>query len=850
MSDLSQVAGEVPVAGAQLPSATASEALDVSPRPLPVIVCNKKHLRLITDEALEAIGQANSSPTIFQMGGQLVRIRTRNPDPEIEILTQDAARGCLARCANWVNAYAQADGAVKCVPVPPPLEIVRDILSLAHWPASLVPHLTAVVRSPAFMRDGELICTPGFHAKHGIYYSPDRDLVIPPVSATPTKDEVEEAKRLIFEDLVPDFPFVDDKGASKAHYVAMILAPFVRDMIGGPTPQFVVDAAKEGTGKTILAGAAITIFTGLPAATMAISKYDEETRKAITATVIAGATHLLFDNVSGLVESGVLANALTSPVWSDRILGESRLIRLPIRWLCILTGNNVQLSRELARRTLLIRLEPNSEKPWERKPESFRHYPLTEWVTQNRGRLIWSALTFIQNWIAQGKKPGPKTLGSFEDFSRIIGGILQAANIGGFLGNVTDFFDRADDTEDEWRAFVPVWWNEFRNDAKVSKELLRLARTQKMLPSVIAKTADKKELASQNKSFGRLLPQKIGACYSGFKILDAGKASRDGSRLYKLERLATGSTTIDLLTPEMRDWSQLCPVLWYAYEESSFTVDDVLVFAAQLGLFGEIIGDLSTETLRNGRNRRFNTLIYDEESGDELRLARRAAIQMEAELAKIANCTVGLFIVVQKSEIGAATYQLAIAPEGNPPKTRKHENRQRAEMGLSTITDEAIVHAARWMRYSFGGVGNPVIPFTVLLPCGLTSHEGNYLCDLCHVWWQLERDNALPDRRVVEIVRTWRLLPGVIGLGRGAKQKLRTLLARVVGYGLHPFRVADVTAWAMANTDEPNPKTRFYALEVTAEHFLPPPMALQPTHLSRSNESYAQDEDMDDMMGA
>src|ERR1700722_10933368 len=111
-----------------------------------------------------------------------------------------------------------------------------------------------------------------------------------------------------------------------------------------------------------------------------------------------------------------------------------------------MTGNNVQLSRELARRTLWSRLEPNSEKPWERKSEEFKHYPLAEWVRQNRGQLIWAALTLIQNWIAQGKKPGTRTLGSFENFSRVIGGVLDAAGIGGFLQKVSNFFDRGGGT--------------------------------------------------------------------------------------------------------------------------------------------------------------------------------------------------------------------------------------------------------------------------------------------------------------------------------------------------------------------------------------------------------------------
>ncbi len=150
----------------------AAEPSHGPPARLPVIVCNSRHLRVLTEQALEAIKQTNSPASLFQMGGNLARIRVRNGEPEIEIMGLDAMRGYMGRSANCVKAYPRKDDESAIVPIFPPLDVVRDLLSLPHWPTAVVPELKALVRSPAFTADGKLISVPGFHPKHGIYYSP------------------------------------------------------------------------------------------------------------------------------------------------------------------------------------------------------------------------------------------------------------------------------------------------------------------------------------------------------------------------------------------------------------------------------------------------------------------------------------------------------------------------------------------------------------------------------------------------------------------------------------------------------------------------------------------------------
>ena len=147
---------------------------------------------------------------------------------------------------------------------------------------------------PVFTHDGVLVDQPGFHRASGLYYSPPKKFVVPPVPEFPSPSDVAEAKRLLFDELLGDFPFKDDGGASRAHALSAILVPFAREMIDGPVPKHVIDASKPGSGKGLLTDAIVFSATGRPAETTPYPGNEEEMRKALTAALMEGAAvHLL-----------------------------------------------------------------------------------------------------------------------------------------------------------------------------------------------------------------------------------------------------------------------------------------------------------------------------------------------------------------------------------------------------------------------------------------------------------------------------------------------------------------------------------------------------------------------------
>ena len=286
---------------------------DVERKPrLPTIRANRRQLRDVTDCAVAALLKANDPPILFHRGGILTRLVNCDNGLKLDPLTDHALRGHLARAADWVVTKTANQGDVDEEDAPP-MEVVKDLANLPEW--SGIPRLSAIIECPVFSASGQLIATPGYHAESGMWYAPSADLLLDPdaLRAPVDADEVASAKNLLLDDLLGDFPFVDD--ASRAHALAAILLPFVRQMIPGPTPLHLVDAPTEGSGKTLLLAAVTHIHTGRSLQPMTEGGAGEEWRKRLTAALAEGPSYIMLDNLAKVVDSAALASILTADTW-------------------------------------------------------------------------------------------------------------------------------------------------------------------------------------------------------------------------------------------------------------------------------------------------------------------------------------------------------------------------------------------------------------------------------------------------------------------------------------------------------------------------------------------------------
>ena len=206
-------------------------------------------------------------------------------------------------------------------------------------------------------------------------------------------------------------------------------------------------------------------------------------------------------------------------------------MKVPVRVVWIATGNNPSFSYELSRRIARIRLDSGVDQPWLRN--SFRHPNLREWVIAHRPQLIWAALTLIQAWIVAGKPEGKVVMGSYEQWSKVMGGILEVNGINGFLGNLQNLYHQSDAEGQAWKAFVDEWWKQLGAQQVGVVKLYDIASPAFGDP-IDLNLGDGNE-RSQKTRLGRLLVQNRDKKFGGLMITADG--TKQGAQQWKLVKV-------------------------------------------------------------------------------------------------------------------------------------------------------------------------------------------------------------------------------------------------------------------------------------------------------------------------
>lgn len=523
-----------------------------SMQPRKAIDSTNRELHELSEEALGELLRWNDPVSIMvDRAGQLIRVQQIAGETTVANVSPDALRGYLSESARW-TVWRKSTGTVSTFP---DTAVATDICQRHN---NRFPLLENFVHTPVFDAQLRLVNKPGYDTTAQIYASIE-NLKVKTIPQKPSAEEVSEAKSILLHELLGDFPFVDD--ASRAHSLAALLCPFLRQAIPGPLPLHLIESPSVGTGKSLLAKVIAIPATGSVATSMSDPGNDDaEWRKRITSTLLKLPTYVFIDNVGHSLESDILASCLTSDWWEDRILGSNRNVRVPQRACWLATGNNLHLKMDIARRTAPIRIDAKCPAPWKR--EGFNKTDIQGWALENRAQLAWAALTLIRNWIACGKPKGASQMGSFEGYARTMGGILQAANIPGFLANYEEHFRRADTASEEWEVFVSAWWENaiighqggkwgVQSGAHTVSRLAEFMEDNQLLEGVVPVG---KNPSGRRVSLGKKLKTQVDRIFpGGLTIVQTTERNKNGCTEYAVRRVQGVEPVAIAAAPPVRE---------------------------------------------------------------------------------------------------------------------------------------------------------------------------------------------------------------------------------------------------------------------------------------------------------
>jgi hypothetical protein len=399
------------------------------------------------------------SGRVFKRSQRLVHI-TDWKQPDASKITREEGSAVIAdissgklweimsREIQWTRYDARAKEDVNC---DPPGKVVSSMHDLGEWPA--IPSLRGLVTIPILREDGSLCCTPGHDVQSGLYYAPTTPP--PEIKEKPTQVDSTVAAAQLLE-VINDFPFVEN--SHRSAWLATVLSRVGWGAFQGGAPLTVFDATTPGTGKTLAADMSALISTGSVAAHSPYVAEDDELRKRITSHLKAGDQVVMIDNVpaGGVVGWACLDNVLTSETWKDRELGTNTVTSLPVDAIFMVTGNNLEVGADAARRTLRCRLESDEERPEERT--GFAHPLLADWVKSNRTRLLGCAFTILRGYIVAGR-PGMSLLpiGSFDGWSNLVRAAIVWSGLPDPCGARVDKDDEVDQAADAHSAILTNW---------------------------------------------------------------------------------------------------------------------------------------------------------------------------------------------------------------------------------------------------------------------------------------------------------------------------------------------------------------------------------------------------------
>ncbi len=451
---------------------------------------------------VEAAGQDDNGPAQIQ---------------DVTAPTLAAKIQYLHRCYKLVkDPEGDKDSPKVEVPALFPLEAAKRAVDAPEAMTGLRP-LNGITHTPMVRSDGTILDRPGYDEASGYLFLPTGGLRVAPIPAEPSPEDVAGAVALL-DEMTAQFPW--ESKDDRANYYGFLLTPLMRLLTPPSYKMFGIGAHQPGSGKTLLADAAVILHGGVTRSEM---PEDEAEMRKQTTSILAttSAPVVLVDNVTGVLRSSVLAGLLTAgQAMTDRELGTSRSLTTLNDRTWVVTGNNLSLGGDLVRRTIVIGIDPNMANPEARE---FAIPDLKAWVKAHRAELLRALLIMIRAWVVAGRPLASRTQSdSFATWEASVAGILSVAGVPGDFDRQSGQRAAVGGDDDGLAGVLETIWDMTEGKRWTVNDILEaparpdefIVASRDWLPSVVLDKLARSEPGGR-KSFGRWIMNRAGRWVTG-----------------------------------------------------------------------------------------------------------------------------------------------------------------------------------------------------------------------------------------------------------------------------------------------------------------------------------------------
>jgi hypothetical protein len=397
---------------------------------------------------------------IFQRAGGLVRVVQDGRTTRVLGLESPTLHK-IASEARWLRTKDE-----KFERVSPPKPVLDALLAEGSW---TLPRLKAVVSCPTITPTGEVIAKNGYHAGAEVFVALSEEFA--PISDSVTK---EEARKLLDDevsDLLSDFVFVDER--DRVATIGAMLTMVIRSAIEGNVPLFGTSSPVPGSGKGLLIDVVVTPALGMPPKRTPFPGEDEEIRKLLFAAGMGGEAVLMLDNVGRPLRCDAICAYLTSyPEFQGRVLGLSVTRAFPSTMVLFATGVNLRAVGDIARRAVVMELDPEQERPETRT--GFKYPSLMRRVVERRRFIVPALISAVKAYFNAGcpDVPHHKGIGSYDEWSQLVRKPLLWLGIGDPGAKIPDRPWNNDPELEAWSMLMENWEVAFGNEPITIKNLM------------------------------------------------------------------------------------------------------------------------------------------------------------------------------------------------------------------------------------------------------------------------------------------------------------------------------------------------------------------------------------------